>query len=91
MKFILNVRPFTDNDINLQCPFEPDVDDYEMYLNALVEDIENLDITSNVTLNNSIIEVAVTNQITEKIFKEKLKPIIIAMSCKIICEVSALS
>ena len=76
MKLNLTVRLFNKNDVNTECPFEPDIDDFEMYLNSLVEDIESLDSVSSVLLNKSIIEVTLNEEVTESKFKEKISILI---------------
>ena len=44
MKYILSTRKIIESDLCVERPFMPAEDDYDIYLKALIEDIQNLDI-----------------------------------------------
>ena len=44
MKYKLPIRKINESDIGADCPFMPEDDDFDMYLDALKEDIQNLDV-----------------------------------------------
>lgn len=81
MKFRLVVRSFTENDINHDCPFEAGEDDFQMYLNAFTEDIENLDNVSSIVLNDSDIEINIENPMSGGELKEIIRPLFDRFKC----------
>ena len=46
MQYQLSIRKITESDLSLSRPYMPENEDYEMYLSAFVEDINNLEFVS---------------------------------------------
>ncbi|EIC2574690.1 TPA: hypothetical protein ACX3EK_002627 [Vibrio parahaemolyticus] len=56
MKYRLGLKEITEDDVNAQCPFMPEPEDYQMYVAAFADDFNQLDIVeSAVVENNSVI------------------------------------
>lgn len=49
MKYKLPIRRLNESDISATCPQIPEEDDFDIYFNALKEDIENIDIVVSIT------------------------------------------
>ena len=47
MKYKLGVRRLGESDIGVECPVLPEPEDFQMYLNAFVEEINGLDVVVN--------------------------------------------
>lgn len=80
MKYKLAIRLFEESDISSECPNFPD-EDYEMHINAFVEEIENMNCVSYVLRNDFEFTIETNNQITEKELKELMKPIFSEFFC----------
>ncbi|GLP97125.1 hypothetical protein [Paraferrimonas sedimenticola] len=44
MNYKLGLREITESDINIECPFMPEKDDFPMHVAAFVEDIQHLEV-----------------------------------------------
>ena len=49
MKYKLSIRRIEESDLNVNSPYMPEEDDFEMYFSALIDDIKNIDVILNVT------------------------------------------
>ncbi|WP_215641280.1 hypothetical protein [Vibrio alginolyticus] len=47
MKYRLGLKEITEDDVNAQCPFMPEPEDYQMYVAAFADDFNQLDIENN--------------------------------------------
>ena len=73
MKYIITVRPLTEKDVSLDCPYcNFDFDDYERHLSSLVSDIESLDEVSSVSETNN--QICVNTALSKNELLEKMKP-----------------
>jgi hypothetical protein len=66
-KYKLLTREIIDSDIGAECPFMPEEGEYEIYLTALAEDINNLNVVlnSNIEGNSIVIELEVESDFEE--------------------------
>lgn len=80
MKYIMTMRELGENDLRAECPFLNEKEQYEMYLDALVEDIFNLSVVSNASRvdNKIIIE---TTDSAYKDLSEAMKPFVGGERC----------
>ena len=62
MKYKLSTRKINESDLGVECPFMPEEGDYEMYFNALVEEIKNMDMTLNVSHSSDSIIIEIKNE-----------------------------
>ena len=68
MNYKLGLREITECDIQADCPFMPEKEDYPMHVAAFVEDIDNLDIVETAyESNNSVIINLVVNTDIEQL------------------------
>jgi hypothetical protein len=66
MQYQISFRRITESDLSVNRPFMPEAEGYEMYLSALVEDIQNLDCVTAANRNGNSVVIAVE---TEKEFE----------------------
>lgn len=76
MKFEMKMRRIKESDIRAECPFLPDPDDYEMYLDSLVDDIKSLEFIRHVERVEDVISFKVKDGINEEVIRHKIKPFI---------------
>lgn len=55
MKYRLGLRKITEGDMNRDCLLLPEPEDYEMYVTAMTEDINQLEIVEYALMDNSSI------------------------------------
>jgi len=79
----LRVRAFEKNDINLECKFMPDHDSFQMYLDALIEDISSLEQITKAEYRGSYIAIETQTEIHE--CKAIMEPVFSSYICKIRC------
>ncbi|WP_201590524.1 hypothetical protein [Psychrobacter sp. Pi2-51] len=61
MQYQLSIRKITESDLSVYRPFMPENENYEMYLSAFVEDINNLEFVSKLQQNGSDVIVTIEN------------------------------
>ena len=61
MKYQISFRKITESDLSVNRPFMPEDEDYEIYLSALIEDIQNLDCVTDLTKNGNNVVISVEN------------------------------
>lgn len=83
MKFKMIVKSFMNDDISHDSLIEVEIDEFEMYLSALVEEIESLDAVLSVIRNESDIEITVKELITKKQIKESMSHFLVKWSCNV--------
>ena len=64
MKYILSTREIKESDLSVERPFMPEEGDYEIYLKALIEDIQNLDIVLNASISHGSITIEIKDEET---------------------------
>lgn len=74
MKYLLTVRRFDENDLSSKCPFLPEFDDLDMYLNSLVEDIGNIEGVLDVIRNDFEITIKVNKSIEKNALLKTMEP-----------------
>ena len=62
MEYQISFRKITESDLSVNRPFMPEYESYEMYLSALVEDIQNLDCVTEISQNENKVVVAVKTE-----------------------------
>ena len=62
MQYQLSIRKITESDLNVDRPFMPENEHYEMYLSAFVDDINNLEFVSKLQQNGSNLIVTIGNE-----------------------------
>jgi len=75
MVFTLKIRPLTDNDLSRLNPFLPEEDEYEIFLQALCEDLAKTDEILKVTQDNSLLFLETNEVFSEVELKKKIKPV----------------
>ncbi|PQJ50470.1 hypothetical protein BTO01_24195 [Vibrio jasicida] len=75
MKYKLGLREIIDSDIGYDCPFTPNPEDYSMYVNAFVEDIDSLDFVESAYEENNSIIIELAPGATIEQLGESSKPI----------------
>ncbi|MEL0619624.1 hypothetical protein [Psychrobacter proteolyticus] len=61
MQYQLSIRTITESDLNVNRPFMPENEHYEMYLSAFVEDINNLEFVSELQQEDGDLIVTIEN------------------------------
>jgi len=80
LKYVITVRPLTENDLSRDCPYgDFDLDDYEFHLQSLASDIENLDEVNSVSDPNN--QICVDTALSKQELLEKMKPFFIREFC----------
>ena len=62
MQYQISFRKITESDLSVNRPFMPEDEDYEMYLSALIEDIQNLDCVTALNQQGNIAVITVKNE-----------------------------
>ena len=75
MKFTLEIRPLTESDLSSSTPFLPEEGDYEMYVQALSEDIAQLEGILHVTQGNACLYIETEEPLGQEELKKRIKPI----------------
>lgn len=75
MKFYLTVRPFEEKDICSDTPFMPNPDNFEMYLQAFIEDIQMVETVSGVSTDGKDLSFVIETQSSEQELLELMKPL----------------
>jgi len=70
-----------DDDITHNSLIEIEKDNYEMYLSALVEDIESLDIVLSIIKNESDLEITAKERTTENQLTKAIRPFLSQLNC----------
>lgn len=73
MKFCLTVRPFEEKDICSDAPFMPNPDNFEMYLQAFIEDIQILETVRSISRDGEGLSFVIETQSSEKELLEMMK------------------
>lgn len=73
MKFILEIRPLTEKDLSSLAPFLPEDGDYEMYVQALSEDIAQVNGILQVTQANSCLYIETEESLSQEELKKRIK------------------
>lgn len=76
MKFELKMRELKESDLRAECPFLPEPENYEIYLNALVEDIDQLEAVNIASRVGSTITIEVNKSIYPEELRLAIKPFI---------------
>lgn len=61
MKYQLSIRKIKESDLSVNRPFMPDNENYEMYLSAFIEDIDNLEFVSKLQKNGNNLIITIKN------------------------------
>lgn len=75
MKFYLTVRPFEEKDICSDAPFMPNPDNFEMYLQAFIEDIQMLETVRSISIDSEDLSVVIETQSSQQELLELMKPL----------------
>lgn len=75
MKFYLTVRPFEEKDISSDTPFMPNPDNFEMYLQAFIEDIQMVETVSGVSTDGENLSFVIETQSSKQELLELMKPL----------------
>lgn len=62
MQYQISFRKITESDLSVNRPFMPENEDYEMYLSALVEDIQGLDCVVDLKQNGNNLVITIKNE-----------------------------
>ena len=73
MKFYLTVRPFEEKDICSDAPFMPNPDNFEMYLQAFIEDIQMLETVRSISRDGEGLSFVIETQSSEQVLLELMK------------------
>ena len=74
MKFILEIRPLAENDLSPSAPFLPEDGDYEMYVQALSEDIAQLEGVLQVAQDKACLYIETEESLGQDELKKRIKP-----------------
>ena len=72
MNFRLTVRPFEEKDICSDAPFMPNPDNFEMYLQAFIEDIQMLETVRSISRDEGL-SFVIETQSSEQVLLELMK------------------
>lgn len=75
MALILNIRPFSEDDLSSSNPYLPEADEYYMYMGALQDDLKQLDGVVEVTRFDSSFSIETNDSISEAELMKKIKPV----------------
>jgi hypothetical protein len=75
MNFRLKVRPFEEKDICSDAPFMPNPDNFEMYLQAFIEDIQMLETVRSISRDGEGLSFVIETQSSEQELLELMKPL----------------
>jgi hypothetical protein len=53
MQYQLSIRKINESDLSVNRPFMPEDEDYEMYLSAFIEDVQNLECVTDLITNGN--------------------------------------
>jgi len=81
MKYKLIVRAITDSDTNTLCPFAPEEDDVTIYLDSLIEDINNLSEVRIIKSDGFKIDIELMDDLSDKEIKGLMKPFFTNRMC----------
>ncbi len=73
MNFRLKVRPFEEKDICSDAPFMPNPDNFEMYLQAFIEDIQMLETVRSISRDGEGLSFVIETQSSEQELLELMK------------------
>ncbi|MGY8871566.1 MAG: hypothetical protein ACKVJE_14100 [Pseudomonadales bacterium] len=76
MQYQLSIRKITELDINVNRPFLPEDEDYEMYLSAFIEDIENLDYVTELNQNGSCLLITIGSEAEFELLHSAVKKLL---------------
>jgi hypothetical protein len=62
MQYQLSIRKIIESDLSINRPFMPEDDDYDMYLSAFTDDIQNLDYVSGLNQNGNDLVIKIENE-----------------------------
>lgn len=74
MKFILEIRPLTEKDLSSSVPFLPEDGGYEMYAQALSEDVAQVEGVLHVSQGNSCLYIETEDHLSQEELKNWIKP-----------------
>lgn len=83
MIYQLSVRPLTENDVNVSCPFLPEEDELSVMINSFVEDISNLSQVKETKHSDFTVEIQLSSNVSEDRLKELVKPMLKEFFCYI--------
>jgi hypothetical protein len=76
MQYQLSIRKVTELDLSVNRPFMPEDEDYEMYLSALIEDIQNLDYVTELNQNGSNLVITIANELDFELLHSAVKTLL---------------
>ncbi len=76
MRFTLEVRKIDERCLSSATPFLPEDDEYEMYLNALLEDFSRVDVICEVSRDGSIFQIETNCSMLPADLQAIIKPIL---------------
>lgn len=76
MQYQLSIRKITESDLSVKRPYMPENENYEMYLSALAEDINNLEFVCKLQQNGSNLVVTIENDSDFKQLYEAAKKLL---------------
>ncbi|MUJ29737.1 hypothetical protein GNP73_17365 [Aliivibrio fischeri] len=73
MKYKLGLRPINESDIGIDCPFMPENENYDSYVSAFVEEINNLEIVKEAIESEGCAIIELENNVSLDVLRESLK------------------
>ena len=73
--YLLKLRRFEEKDINSECPYMLEEDNFSTHVNAFIDDIENLDGIVEVlyTRNSNVIDIEIQTAVTIDELREDIR------------------
>ena len=62
MQYQLSIRKINESDLSVNRPFMPEDENYEMYLSAFIEDVQNLECVTEVITNANGLVITIENE-----------------------------
>ncbi len=75
MKYRISFRELNESNINNQCPFLPEADEFGMYLQAITQDINGLAGVTDVSAHEVNNLIVTTRDVDLQTLKAELKPL----------------
>lgn len=75
IKVCLTVRPFEEKDISSDTHFMPNPDNFEIYLQAFIEDIKMVETVSGISTDGEDLNFVIETQSSEQELLELMKPL----------------
>jgi len=76
MEYKLQIRQINESDLNRTCPFIPEKEEYEMYVDALKEDIQALDVVVSIEQVSDFFVIQINSEKDFQILKSSVEQIL---------------